>query len=155
MYRAVTLKALDLKINLHNEDDYKFLEETKIDFRNQRLFLDDKDVSDKIRSLEVSNNVSLVSSFGYVREKLVQLQRKLAENKNVIMDGRDIGTVVLPDAELKVFLNADIKERAKRRLNERLEKNQPVQSLAATIEEIRERDLKDSQRAISPFTKGG
>lgn len=153
MYRAVTLKALDLKINLHNEDDYKFLEETKIDFRNQRLFLDDKDVSDKIRSLEVSNNVSLVSSFGYVREKLVQLQRKLAENKNVIMDGRDIGTVVLPDAELKVFLNADIKERAKRRLNERLEKNQPVQSLAATIEEIRERDLKDSQRAISPLQK--
>lgn len=153
MYRAVTLKALGLKINLHNEDDYKFLEETKIDFRNQRLFLDDKDVSEEIRSLEVSNNVSLVSSFGYVREKLVQLQRKLADKKNIIMDGRDIGTVVLPDAELKIFLNADIKERAKRRLNERKEKNQPVQSLAATIEEIRERDLKDSNRTISPLQK--
>ena len=110
MYRAVTMKALALKINLHNEEDYIFLEETKIDFRNQRLFLDDKDVSEEIRNLEVSNNVSLVSSFGYVREKLVKLQREIAKNKNVIMDGRDIGTVVLPDAELKIFLNADIKD---------------------------------------------
>lgn len=153
MYRAVTMKALALKINLHNEEDYIFLEETKIDFRNQRLFLDDKDVSEEIRNLEVSNNVSLVSSFGYVREKLVKLQREIAKNKNVIMDGRDIGTVVLPDAELKIFLNADIKERARRRLQERLENKLPAQSLAETIEEIKERDRKDSNRELSPLQK--
>jgi len=153
MYRAVTLKALALNINLHDEEEYKFLEETRIDFRNQRLFLDDKDVSDEIRSLEVSNNVSLVSSFGYVREKMVSLQRELAKDKNVIMDGRDIGTVVLPDAELKIFLNADITERARRRLKERLENNLPTQTLEETIEEIKERDRKDSNREISPLQK--
>ncbi|HEY8396280.1 MAG TPA: (d)CMP kinase [Bacilli bacterium] len=153
MYRAVTLKALELKINLHNEDEYKFLEETKIDFRDQRLFLDDRDVSEEIRSMEVTNNVSLVSSFGYVRGKLVKLQRELADKKNIIMDGRDIGTVVLPDAELKIFLNADIKERAKRRLKERMDNHQPTQTLDETIEEIRERDQKDSNRSLSPLQK--
>ncbi len=153
MYRAVTLKALNLKINLYQEEEYKFLEETKIDFRNQLLFLDDKNVSEEIRTLEVTNNVSLASSFAYVRGKMVQLQRELAGKKNVIMDGRDIGTVVLPDADLKIFLNANIEERAKRRMNERLEKNQTVQTLAATIEEIKERDEKDSNRPISPLQK--
>jgi cytidylate kinase len=153
MYRAVTLKALNLKINMYEEKEYKFLEETKIDFKNQHVFLDDVDVSDEIRSLEVSNNVSLVASFNYVRHKLVLLQQELASSKNVIMDGRDIGTVVLPNANLKIFLNAEIEERAKRRMNERLEKKQDVQNLATTIKEIQERDEKDSNRPISPLAK--
>ena len=72
MYRAVTLKAMNLKINMYDEAEYKFLDETKIDFVNQHLFLDNIDVSDEIRSLEVSNNVSLVAKFGYVRTLLVQ-----------------------------------------------------------------------------------
>lgn len=153
MYRAVTLKALNLKINMYNEKEYEFLEETKLDFQNQCVFLDNVDVSKEIRSLEVSNNVSLVASFSYVRHKLVSLQKELAASKNVIMDGRDIGTVVLPNANLKIFLNAEIEERAKRRMNERMEKHQEVQDLTATIQEIKERDNKDSNRPISPLTK--
>ncbi|NLD27146.1 MAG: (d)CMP kinase, partial [Acholeplasmataceae bacterium] len=153
MYRAVTLKALNLKINMYEEKEYKFLEETKIDFKNQHIFIDGVDVSDEIRSLEVSNNVSLVASFNYVRHKLVLLQQELASSKKVIMDGRDIGTVVLPDANLKIFLNAEIEERAKRRMNERLDKKLEVQSLETTIREIQERDDKDSNRSISPLSK--
>ena len=153
MYRAVTLKALNLKINMYNEKEYEFLEETKLDFQNQCVFLDNVDVSKEIRSSEDSNNVSLVSSFSYVRHKLVSLQKELAASKNVIMDGRDIGTVVLPNANLKIFLNAEIEERAKRRMNERMEKHQEVQDLTATIQEIKERDNKDSNRPISPLTK--
>lgn len=153
MYRAVTLKAMNLNINMYLEEDYRFLEETTIDFRNQHVFLDNRDVSDEIRSLEVSNNVSLVSSFGYVRNRMVALQRELADSKNVIMDGRDIGTVVLPNAELKIYLNATAEERAKRRLNERLEKHQEVQDLETTKREIEERDFKDSNRPISPLAK--
>jgi cytidylate kinase/small subunit ribosomal protein S1 len=78
MYRAVTLKALNLKINMYNEKEYEFLEETKLDFQNQCVFLDNVDVSKEIRSLEVSNNVSLVASFSYVRHKLVSLQKELS-----------------------------------------------------------------------------
>ena len=153
MYRAVTLKALNLKINMYVEEEYRFLEQTKIDFIDQHLFLDDVDVSDEIRSLEISNNVSLVAKFGYVREKLVNLQQQLALKKDVIMDGRDIGTVVLPFADLKIFLVAGIEERAKRRMNERLTNNQEVQDLETTINEIKERDFKDSNRPISPLAK--
>ena len=153
MYRAVTLKAINLKINMYEEEEYKFLDETKIDFINQRLFLDGVDVSNEIRSLVVSNNVSLVAKFGYVRAKLVALQQALANQKNVIMDGRDIGTVVLPNANLKIYLSAGVEERARRRMNERLEKNLEVQDLATTIKEIEERDFKDSNRPISPLAK--
>ena len=126
MYRAVTLKALDLKINMYEEEEYKFLDETKFDFINQQLYLDGVNVSNKIRTLEVSNNVSLVASFGYVRKKLVALQRALANNKNVIMDGRDIGSVVLPNANLKIYLTASLEERAKRRMKERLDKDKNI-----------------------------
>ncbi len=151
MYRAVTLKALDLKINMYEEEEYKFLDETKFDFINQQLYLDGVNVSNKIRTLEVSNNVSLVASFGYVRKKLVALQRALANNKNVIMDGRDIGSVVLPNANLKIYLTASLEERAKRRMKERLDKGQEHQSLEETIKEIEERDYKDSNRPINPL----
>ena len=153
MYRAVTLKAMNLKINLDNEADYHFLETTTIDFQNQCLFLDGVDVSDAIRSLEISNSVSLVAKFGFVRSRMVALQQRLADAKNVIMDGRDIGTVVLPNAHLKIYLNATVEERAHRRMQERLEKKQEVQSLEATIKEIEERDYKDSHRLISPLAK--
>ncbi|MGD9604525.1 MAG: (d)CMP kinase [Bacilli bacterium] len=153
MYRAVTLKAMTLKINMDNEADYHFLDSTTIDFQNQRLILDGIDVSEAIRSLEISNSVSLVAKFGFVRTKLVALQQHLADSKNVIMDGRDIGTVVLPNAHLKIYLNATVEERARRRMQERLEKNQEVQTLEATIKEIEERDFKDSNRPISPLAK--
>lgn len=151
MYRAVTLKAIDLKINMYEEEEYKFLEETKFDFINQHLYLDGVDVNHKIRTLEISNNVSLVASIGYVRTKLVALQRQLANSKNIIMDGRDIGSIVLPDANLKVYLTASLEERARRRMYERLDKGQEHQSLEETIKEIEERDFKDSNRPINPL----
>ena len=153
MYRAVTLKALQLKINLENEEEFNFLEDTKIDFERQKIYLDNQDVSKAIRSLEVTNHVSLVSKYGYVRKKMVALQQFFAANKNVIMDGRDIGTVVLPHANLKIYLNANVEERARRRMKERLEQNQGNGDLETTIKEIIERDTKDSTRLISPLKK--
>lgn len=151
MYRAVTLKAMDLKINMYEEEEYKFLNETKFDFINQDLYLDGVNVSNKIRTLEISNNVSLVASIGYVRNKLVALQRELAGIKNVVMDGRDIGSVVLPNADLKIYLTATLEERARRRMYERLDKGLEHQSLEETIKEIEERDYKDSNRPINPL----
>ncbi|MDD3348713.1 MAG: (d)CMP kinase [Bacilli bacterium] len=153
MYRAVTLKALKLKINLENEEEFHFLETTKIDFESQKIYLDDQDVSKAIRSLEVTNHVSLVSKYGYVRKKMVTLQQFFVANKNVIMDGRDIGTVVLPQANLKIYLNANVEERAKRRMKERLEQHQETGDLETTIKEIIDRDYKDSTRLISPLKK--
>ncbi len=153
MYRAVTLKALQLKINLEKEEEFSFLENTKIDFEGQKIYLDDQDVSIAIRSLEVTNHVSLVSKYGYVRKKMVALQQFFVTNKNVIMDGRDIGTVVLPHANLKIYLNANVEERARRRMKERLEQNQGNGDLEAMIKEIIDRDTKDSTRLISPLKK--
>lgn len=153
MYRAVTLKAIELGINMEEEKEYEFLETTKIDFQNRKIYLDGKDVSKEIRTLEISNNVSVPSRIGYVREKLVAIQRHLAESKNVIMDGRDIGTVVLPNANVKIFLTASVEERARRRMVERQVKGMEEQSLESTVEEIKARDFKDSTRKISPLKK--
>ena len=113
MYRAITLKALNLKIDLEDESKYDFLEETVIKFDGDQIYLDGKDVTEEIRSLEVTNNVSLVSKYKSVREHLVSMQRKIALDSNIVMDGRDIGTVVLKDANLKIYLDATLEERAK------------------------------------------
>lgn len=153
MYRAVTLKALNLNINMEDEAEYDFLQSTKIDFKNNHIYLDEVDVSNEIRSLDVTNNVSLVSKFKYVRDTLVALQQSLAKSKNIIMDGRDIGTVVLPKANLKIFLVASVAERAARRLKERQASGNFNISLDETIAEIEQRDFKDSNRAISPLAK--
>lgn len=152
MYRAVTLKALNLNINLENETEYDFLETTTIDFVNGKIFLDGVDVSNEIRTVEVTNNVSLVSKFKYVRDKMVSLQQKLAGCKNIILDGRDIGTVVLKKANLKIYLYATSTVRAQRRLKERAE-NGIILSLEEQIKEIETRDYKDSTREISPLTQ--
>ena len=153
MYRAVTLKAMKLGINMEDEKEYSFLEDTKFDFINHKIYLDNVDVSNDIRTLAVSNKVSLVSKFKYVRSFLVKLQRKLADDKNVIMDGRDIGSVVLPNAFLKIYLNATVEERAKRRMEERALNNNNNLSYLETIEEIKARDYKDSNRKVSPLIK--
>lgn len=152
MYRAVTLWAIQNKIDLNNEDEYKFLENISISYVNDNIYLDGVNVSKEIRSKEVTNNVSLVSSFPYVRAKMVELQKRAAQGIDVVMDGRDIGTVVLPDADLKVFLTANVEERAKRRYSENVEKgiNTPISRI---IEEIKVRDKKDSTRKESPLKK--
>lgn len=150
MYRAVTLWAINNKINLNNEAEYKFLEDITISYQNEKILLEGVDVSQEIRSEEVTNNVSLVSSFLYVREKMVSLQQKAAIGLNVVMDGRDIGTVVLPDANLKVFLTANVEERAKRRYAENIAKGK-VDNIDSVIEDIIVRDKKDSTRKESPL----
>lgn len=151
MYRAVTLKALRLKIDLNSENEYRFLETTTINFENGKLILDGEDVSEEIRSLDVTNNVSLVSMFKYVRDCMVKMQQEIAASKNIIMDGRDIGTIVLPNANLKIFLTASAEVRARRRLNERVGTNVEALSFEETVEEIKARDYKDSHRTINPL----
>ena len=152
MYRAVTLKALELGIDLYDESAYRFLESIFIHYDKDRIYIDHRDVTEDIRSEAVTLNVSLVSSFPYVREKLVILQKEAAKTGNIIMDGRDIGTVVLPDADLKLFLTANVEERAKRRHKEHLKKGKSA-SITTLIEEIETRDKKDSTRKASPLRK--
>lgn len=150
MYRAVTLEALNRNIDLNNENEYDFLNETKIVYSNGIIYLNDKDVSKEIRTTVVTNNVSTPSKIKCVRDKMVEYQRECANYGNILMDGRDIGTVVFPDATLKVFLTASAEERANRRYKE----NQ-LAGIACDydvlLEEIKARDYKDSHREIAPL----
>lgn len=152
MYRAVTLLAIELGIDLSNESEYAFLETSRIHYDFDRIFINDRDVTEAIRSEAVTNHVSLVSSFPYVRRKLVDLQKEAAKDINVVMDGRDIGTVVMPDANLKIFLTANVEERAKRRYKETLKKGKQAE-IQKVIEDIVIRDQKDSTRKESPLKK--
>jgi cytidylate kinase len=150
MYRATTFKALKLKVDLKNPESFSFLDSTKMTFKDGVLFLDDEDISQKIRTHVVSDNVSLVSSHIPVRNKLVDLQQKIANNENVVMDGRDIGTVVLPHADLKIFMTATVEERARRRHEENLATG--IESDFQTIlKDIEKRDKFDSTRSYNPL----
>ena len=135
MYRAITLKALRLGIDMEDEGAYTFLDNTVLDIINGKVLLDGEDVSVAIRSVEVTTNVSTPSKIGVVRTALVDLQRKICESKSVIVDGRDIGTVVLPNADVKIYLDASVECRAKRRMLERTESG-VVKTLEETKEEI-------------------
>lgn len=150
MYRAITLKALRLGIDMEDENAYGFLSSTELDICNGRFIMDGEDVSEAIRTVEVTENVSTPSKIGVVRSYLVDYQRKISDSKSVIMDGRDIGTVVLPNAELKIYLIASVECRAKRRMLER-EQSGVFKSLEETMLEIETRDHKDSTRKISPL----
>lgn len=157
MYRLVTLKALNKGILGNNDLNYleeikKLLDNLNIDIRENGFYLDDVDVSEEIRKPVVSENVSDVAAIREVREKMVDLQRKFSESKNVILDGRDIGTVVFPNADLKIFLVADAKERAKRRYRELIEKGENVE-IEEIYENILKRDKIDSTRKESPLKK--
>lgn len=149
MYRAVTLHTLQ-----HGDDSIENIEEdVTITFdENDEVYLNDVNVSKEIRSKEVTQNVSRISSLEKVRTYLVNMQRKISEDANVVMDGRDIGTTVLPDAEIKVFMQADPKVRAERRLKEEQDRGNNV-SLETLTQEIITRDEIDSSREISPLVK--
>lgn len=156
MYRTAALACLEAGIKI-KENPEKAIEKVNsisidIDYieGEQRIFLSGCDVSDKIRTPEVSMGASDVSAIGAVREKLVAMQRIMAGTKNVIMDGRDIGTCVLPDAELKIFLTASAEERAKRRYLELSEKGTEV-TFDEVLADIIKRDEQDSTRAVSPL----
>lgn len=160
MYRAVALFFLEngIKDSSDNEID-KLLDELDINIKytdgEQRVFLNNVDVSDKLRQEEIGKLASRFSAVKSVREKLVALQRKLAKKENVIMDGRDIGTVVLPNADLKIYLSAGSKVRAKRRYLELVEKGFGKTALdeKAIENEIIKRDEADMNREISPLKK--
>ncbi|MDG6136656.1 (d)CMP kinase [Lactococcus petauri] len=153
MYRAATLVALQNK----TEDPQKIIDVIKkkpIFFKNtadgQLVFLGTEDITKIIRTNEVTQNVSKISALAPVREFLVAEQQRIADEGGIIMDGRDIGTVVLPHADLKIFLVASVDERAERRYKENLQKNIPT-DLEKLKVEIAERDRKDTTRAVSPL----
>lgn len=156
MYRAVTLYFLDHHVALTNPKDVgRALQEIKISFKvnSQNIsetYLNGMNVEKEIRKMRISENVSQVSTLKDVREDLVQQQRRMSKEKGVVMDGRDIGTVVFPNAELKLFMTADILTRAFRRQKELLERGQLV-DLDDVIENLRQRDNIDTGRAESPL----
>jgi cytidylate kinase len=153
MYRAVTLKAFRNNIGFGDKNALdSMLEKTAIEFKNKRLIMDGEDVSDEIRLPYVSENVSEVSAVPEVRLRLVELQRKMASSGGVIMDGRDIGTNVLKNAQLKVFLTASIEERAHRRYMELKDKGLDV-SFEKMCQDIEARDKYDSSRKVNPLCK--
>src|SRR5690625_5171591 len=159
MYRALTLKAIHQNVNLEDECSLNtLLKNSTITLlhnkktSSQNVLLDGKDVTDQIRSQQVSNAVSFVAQHPLVRKEMVERQKKLAENESVIMDGRDIGTHVLRDAEIKFFLIASIHERAQRRHEENKRKGF-ASNFEQLKEEIKKRDEHDANREASPLIR--
>lgn len=161
MYRAVTLYALEQGFISDEKFDPNALisniENVNIEFKKEGnnptvLYLNNKEVSSKIRGMEVSNLVSKVAALPQVRQCLVKEQRKMGQNKGIVMDGRDIGTVVFPEAELKIFMSASAQTRTQRRFNELTAKGEQV-DFDEVYENITSRDYKDSTRADSPLTQ--
>ena len=153
MYRSITLEAIRQGIN-YIEEKEKLIEiakNIKIEMTNnngeQEIFLNGENVSKEIRSTEVSGFVSQVSSIPEIRELMVNLQRKMAEGKNVIMEGRDITTVVFPNANVKIYLDADVEERAKRRYKENKEKGMQT-TFEETLEAMKKRDYNDMHKPV-------
>ncbi|WP_297831668.1 (d)CMP kinase [uncultured Rikenella sp.] len=158
MYRAVTLFAMRNGLTDDPEALAERLPEVRIDFRfdlktgRSDVYLNDENVETEIRRIDVSNRVSGVSSIPAVRAKLVAMQQEMGRRKGVVMDGRDIGTMVFPEAELKIFMTADPRVRAERRYKELIAKGEEV-SLAEIERNIRERDHQDETRAVSPLRR--
>lgn len=150
LYRSVALFALEN--GLDSDDLVKSLDKINVSLEfvdgSQHVILNGADVSDKIRTAEVSMNASKVSAIPEVREFLFGLQKKIAAENNIIMDGRDIGTVVLPDADLKVFLTASAEERANRRFKEMTDSGITYEQV---LEDIKQRDYNDMHRDIAPL----
>ena len=151
MYRAVGLKMLRLGIPMEeNETLFEMLGNTDVDFSEGRVYLDGEDVSDLIRTQEVSKAASDCSAFATVRRKLVELQQAMGKRKSVIMDGRDIGTVVLKDAEYKFYLTATAEERAMRRFKE-LQAKGSTDTYEKVLEDVNKRDYNDMHRDVDPL----
>lgn len=156
LYRTVGLNALrkGIDINSPTEIESTLTDDLKVELRfvdgEQRMFLNDEDVSDKIRTPEASIAASNVSAVPAVRAYLFDLQKKLAKENNCVMDGRDIGTVVLPDAKVKIFLTASAESRAERRYLELKEKGMDVK-YEDVLSDMKQRDYNDSHRAIAPL----
>ncbi|MGH7833020.1 MAG: (d)CMP kinase [Candidatus Binatia bacterium] len=157
MYRALALKMMREGLGLGDEKALKkILDEINITLSENengyRVYLDGEDVSEAIRAPEVSQMASKVSTLKIVRNKMVELQQAMGRAGGVVAEGRDIGTVVFPDAELKIFLDASPEERARRRFDE-LKDRGPGATLEATLGELRERDRRDQEREFAPLRK--
>ncbi len=156
LYRTVGLNAIKLGADLQSDDAIiaTLTDDLKVELRfidgEQRMFLNDADVSSEIRTPEASMAASRVSAVPKVREYLFDLQKELARNNSCVMDGRDIGTVVLPDADVKIFLTASPEARAERRYKELIEKGMDVE-LSDVLADMIKRDYDDSHRAIAPL----
>ena len=158
MYRAIALYMINNNLIKYIESDTSYLmsklDDVKIEFRNNgsklKLFLNGQNIEKDLNSLVVSNEVSNIAVIPEIRSKLVKLQREIDRSKGIIMDGRDIGSVVFPDADLKLFLTASIEVRAKRRYDELIKKGANV-TLGDVINNIEDRDQKDSNRKTSPL----
>ena len=155
MYRAITLYLLRNKISYDNEDAIRNnLKNIIITFKyvegNQNTFLNNENVEMEIRGDKISNNVSKYSSISIIREHLVSIQKQMGKRKKIVVEGRDITTVVFPDAEIKIFMTADIEVRAKRRFED-MKNNNPEVTYSDVLENLSERDSKDSNRKDSPL----
>nr|WP_300094043.1 (d)CMP kinase [Sedimentibacter sp.] len=152
MYRALAYKAYINNIEIKEDTIDKMLETTEVDYSDNKIFLDKMNVESLIRSEEISKYASKISALKNVRAKMVELQRNIAKNKNVILDGRDIGTKVFPDADFKFFITASVETRAGRRYDQ-LVAGGTEAVLDIVLKEIKKRDINDSTREISPLKK--
>jgi len=157
MYRALTLKAIQQNVNLENEDDVVAMaRQTHIDLENHaqgvKVILDGADVSEEIRTAEITNKTYFVAQKPRVREIMVEWQRLLGSKKGVVVEGRDVGTVVFPQANNKFYLDANINERSRRRIEELREKGNDVDA-DKLVFELKERDNKDLTRTVGPLRK--
>ena len=153
MYRAVTVFAIRNKISyLEIEKLCKLVDSLEMHFENDKIIVNNEDLSDKINMPDISKQVSNYAAISEIRERLVRLQRKMSEKYNVVMDGRDIGTVVLKDAAFKFYLTASPEKRAKRRFKEFIYKGITV-DYEKILDDIIKRDYIDSHREINPLTK--
>lgn len=153
-FRCVALNMIQEGIEIREEDKIKeLLEKIKIDMKeNGEVFLNGEEVTKKIRENDVTNFVSPISTIPIVRNKLLEIQRKIAQGKNVIMEGRDIGTVVFPNANVKIYLDASPEERAQRRVKQNQEKGITT-SYEEVLENIIDRDKRDSTREVAPLKR--
>ena len=154
MYRSAALLAIKNKVSLSDEEKIVELMENnfKLDMENDKVFLNGEDISDAIRTNEVSMAASDISKLSGVRKALVKSQQEIASKKGYIVDGRDICTIVLPDAEVKIFLTATSEDRARRRLEQNRQKG-IIDDYDRILEDIKKRDYQDSHRANSPLVK--
>lgn len=157
IYRCIALLVLSKRIKIENHKEIaSLLDDLDVQFKIkddiELVFLNGEDVSEKIRTQEVTKIVSPVSNIKEVREKMTILQRKMAEGKNIIMEGRDIGTCIFPNAEIKIYLDATVEERAKRRYKENVEKGMKV-TYEEILESVKTRDYSDMTREIAPLKK--
>lgn len=156
MYRCVTLYMLNNAIDIENMEQVKeALKKIKIELRieqdKQNVYLNNEDVSLEIRTEKVNQKVSPVSKIAMVREKLTEEQRKMAQSQDIIMEGRDIGTVVFPHADVKIYLDATPEERARRRFNQNRQKGMMDETYEQILESVKNRDYIDSHREVAPL----